>query len=121
MGTQIYPRGAIAFGSSDLVEVTNVKVTTTNNAKQLHTLRQKGAGTTLGVEETTVTYDAIIGEFGEEADYVGLVKAHTIKEIRIKIPGRTITVQGQFKMTDYELPLDDAIKQSIEFIGHLVD
>jgi len=121
MGQQKYPRGAIAFGSSDLVEVTNIKITTTNNAKQIHTIRQKGAGTTLGVEETTVTFDAVIGEFGEEADYLALVKNHTMKELRIKIPGRTMVVQGQFKTDDYEIPLDDAIKQSIEFIGHMVD
>lgn len=121
MGDSIYPRGQIALGSGDLIDVTNVRITTTNNARQVHTIRQKGAGITLGVEETTVSFDSVISSDGQERDYFALVKAGSITQLRLKIPGETMTVQGAFRSRDFELPLDDAIKLSCEFVGHLVD
>ena len=117
----IFPRGQIAMDSGDLVAVTNVKITTTDNSKQVHTIRVRGAGVTQGNEETTITFDAVIDEYGEEADWLAFVKQQQIKQLRLKIPGRTITANGKFQTADYELPLDDAIKVSITFIGHITD
>lgn len=117
----LYPRGAIALGSGDLIDVTNVKIDLANGAKQVHTIRQKGAGFTLGVEETTVTFDAVISDQGEERDYFDLLKKGRIRQIRLKIPGRTMTVNGTVSSIGVELPLDDAIKQNITFIGKLED
>lgn len=119
MGDRVYPRGQIAYGSGNLVDVTNVKVTHTNNAKQVHTIAQKGAGITLGVEETTVSFDSVISEDGQERDYFSLVKTGRITQVRIKLPVETITVVGSYKTRDFELPLDDSIKLSLEFVGHL--
>lgn len=118
---QQYTRGQIALGSGDLIDVTNVKLDLVNNAKQVHTIRQKGAGFTTGTEETTVTFDAVIGDQGEERDYFDLLKKGKIRQIRLKIPGRTITVNGTVSSLGVELPLDDAIKQSITFIGKMED
>ncbi len=118
---KLYPRGRIALGNGDLIDVTNVKVDITNNAKQVHTLRQKGAGITLGVEETTVSFDLSISDEGEERDWVKFLKKGQIKTLRIKIPGRTISVNGVVQSIGDELPLDDAIKQSISFVGHMED
>lgn len=120
MGDKVYPRGRIASGSGDLIDVTNIKITTTNNAKQVHTILQKGAGITTGVEETTVTFDSVISEDGQERDYFTLVKTGVIGQVRIKLPLETITVEGAYKTRDFELPLDDSIKLSIEFIGAVV-
>jgi len=117
-GTKLYPRGQIALGNGDLQDVTNVRVTHTNNAKQVHTIRRKGAGVTLGTEETTVSYDAVISEDGSERDYFESVKKGKVRQLRIKVPGETITVEGVYKSRDFELPIDDAIKLSLEFIGH---
>ena len=119
--TKIYPRGYIAMDSGDLIDVTDVKVSTTNNASQVHTLRQKGAGVTLGVEETTVTFNTVVSQEGSEADYFRMVKAGTIKQLRIKIPVETIIVNGVYQMEDLELPLDAPIKQSLTFIGRQED
>jgi hypothetical protein len=117
----LYPRGRIALDSGDLIDVTNVKVDTTNNAKQIHTLRQKGAGFTLGVEETTVSFDIVCSENGEERNYIDFLKRGLVKQVRIKIPGRTMTVNGTVKQMSVELPIDDAIKQTVSFIGHMSD
>ncbi|MCP4674345.1 MAG: hypothetical protein GY854_02270 [Deltaproteobacteria bacterium] len=117
----IFPRGGISLGNGDLVDVTNIKLDTKNNSKQVHTIRRKGAGITPGNEDTTITFDAMISEFGEEADWLKAVKKGTIKQLRIKIPGRTIACNGVFTDFGIEIPLDDAIKLSMTFIGHVDD
>jgi len=118
---KIFPRGFIAMGNGDLIQVTNVKIDHTNNAKQVHTIRQKGAGITLGVEETTVSFDAVVSEDGPERDYLKMLKKGEIKQIRIKIPGETISINGTVSSLSKELPLDAEIKFSITFIGHTED
>lgn len=112
-----FPRGRIALGSGDLFQVTNVSVNHTNNGKLLHTLRRKGAGTVLGTEESTVDYDAIIDEDGSERDYFKDVKRGTERQLRMKVPGETITVNGIYTTRAFELPLDAEIKLSLSFIG----
>lgn len=121
MAEKIYPRGRIALDEGDLVDVTNVKIDHTNNAKQVHTIRKKGAGVTMGTEETTITYDAVVSEDGPERDYFTFVKKGTIKQLRIKVPAETLTVNGVYKDRSYELPIDDSIKLSLTFIGHMED
>jgi hypothetical protein len=121
MAEKIYPRGYIAMGSGDLLQVTNVKIDHVNNAKQVHTIRQKGAGITMGVEETTVSFDSVVDEDGPERDFLKQLKKGSFKQIRIKIPGETITINGTVSALSKELPLDDAIKFSITYIGHTED
>lgn len=120
MGDKLYSRGQIALASGDLFDVYNITVSTTNNAKQVHTIRKKGAGIVLGTEETTVSYQSYISEDGQERDYFALVKTGAIVNLRIKIDGETMTIQGAYKTRDFTLPLDDAIELSMEFIGSLV-
>lgn len=118
---KIYPRGRIAQGNGDLIDVTNIKLDHTNNAKQVHTIRQKGAGVTMGTEECTVTFDIAVSEDGLERDYINFVKKGRIKQLRLKIPGETITVNGVYQTDSFELPLDAEIKLSMTFIGHMED
>lgn len=117
----IYPRGQIALGSGDLIDVTNIKVDHSNGAKQVHTIRQKGAGIALGLEECAVSYDAVVSEEGQERDYFSLVKKGTIVQLRIKIPGETMTINGSYSTRNFELPIDDAIKLALSFVGAMVD
>lgn len=118
--THIYPRGFISMDSGDLIDVTDVKVTTTNNAREKHTLRQPGAGFTIGVEETNVSFSFIVSEDGYEREYIQAVQRGLIKQLRVKIPaGQTFVINGVYKDHDLEIPLDDAIKVSMTFIGHL--
>ena len=120
MGDRVFPKGRVALGSGDLFSVTNIKATHTNNAKQVHTILENGVGMTKGVEESTITFDAVISEDGQERDWYTLVKTMKITRCRVKIPNETMTVEGAFKTRDFELPLDDSIKGSFEFIGHMV-
>jgi hypothetical protein len=121
MTQEIFPHARIAMGNGDLVYVTNVKYDLTDNSKLVHTLRKKGAGFTQGTEDTNLTFDAVIGENGEEADWVQLVKKPRPEQIRVKIPGRTITIDGKYSSLSLDMPLDSEIKVSLTFIGHTVD
>jgi predicted secreted protein len=113
-----YPRGFIAMGNGDLIQVPNIKVDHKNNAKQVHTIRKKGAGIVMGVEETSVSFDAVVDGNGPERNYMKMLKTGEIKQLRIKIPGETISVNGVVSDLSKELPLDAEIKFSITFIGH---
>jgi len=118
---KLYPRGWIAMGNGDLIQVTTIKIDHTNNAKQVHTIRRNGAGVTLGVEETTVSFDAVVDQDGCERDYLKMLKRGHIKQLRVKVPGETITITGVVSALSKELPLDAEIKYSITFIGRTED
>lgn len=118
---KFYPKGQIAMGSGDLIDVTNVRHEITNNGKQIHTLRQSGAGMFRGNEETTVSFDATVSEDGPERDYLKMVKKGQIKQLRIKIPGETLTVNGMATKRSLEFSTDNEIKFSIEFKGATED
>jgi hypothetical protein len=118
---KVFPRGQVAMETGDLVTAVNIKMDTTNNAKQVHTIRQKGAGITFGVEETTVTMDLVVSEDGQERDWLKKLKQGAIVQLRIKVPGQTFTINGAIKQVGTELPIDDAIKQNIVVVGHLED
>jgi hypothetical protein len=117
----IYPQAYLAMGNGDLVDVTNFKMTLTNGAKQVHTLRKKGAGIQFGVEESTVTFDSVISENGPERNYWRLAKKGLINQIRAKLPGgvSVLTVNGAFSTVDFDGPLDAATKVSCTFVGRM--
>lgn len=115
----IYPKAFIAQGNGDLVQVTNFSITLTNNAKQVHTLRKKGAGITLGTQESTVSFDFVIDEDGPERNYWRDVMAGTIRQLRAKGPNVSWTLNGAYQSCDLDAPLDDATKGSATFIGHM--
>jgi hypothetical protein len=116
----IYPQAFLAQGNGDLMQVTNFTVTLGNGAKQQHTLRRKGAGISLGIQESTATFDFSIDEDGPERNYWKDVMKGTIRQIRAKAPGRTVlTLNGAYQSINLDGPLDDATKGSATFIGHM--
>lgn len=114
-----YPSGAIAMLNGDLLDVTNVKITTKRNNKIQHTLRRTAAGKVHGTEETTVTFDAIVSASGAERDYLADLKAGKIRKLRYKVPGETGCILGSTDERSLELALDAAVKYSISFSGRL--
>ena len=64
-----YPQAFLAQGNGDFVSCTNFSIKTTNNAKQIHTLREKGSGFTLGKTESTVSADLVVSEDGPERNF----------------------------------------------------
>lgn len=119
---EFYPQAYLAMGNGDLVQVTNFRVAYTTGAKQVHTIRKKGAGITFGNEECTVTFDSVISEDGPERDYWKRAKRKQIGQLRAKVPGgKVLPVSGVFSAVDLDGPLDTATKCSCTFIGALSD
>ena len=118
---EVYPTGSIAMGSGDLVDVTNVDLTITTNKKQISTLRKTGAGIFKGAEECTVSFSSKIGENGEELDYIDMVKKNQITSLRLKIPNRTMSIEGGYSEAKFSTSLDDAIQLDATFVGQVVD
>lgn len=116
-----YPRARVALDNGDLVDVTNVKLDSTNNAKLVHTLRRSPAGVVLGNHETTVSMDVAVSEEGLEREYLDMVRTGTVKQVRLKVPGKTLTVEGKFSDFGIEGPVDAEIKTTLKFIGKLTD
>jgi hypothetical protein len=117
---ELFAKAFIAQGNGDLVRVTNFNVTTTNNGKQVHTLREDGAGVTLGVRESTVSFDFVLGENGFERNYVKDIQDGKIVQLRAKLPGgKVLTLNGIYTNVSIDAPLDDAVKGSMSFVGKL--
>lgn len=112
-----YPKGRIALGNGDLMDVENVKITVKNGAKLKHTLRRSPSGVVLGVKEVELSFEGTVSEAGYERDYIGAVLAGTVKQLRIKVPGETLTFTGVPTERGQELPLDDAIKFNVSWVG----
>jgi len=120
---EVFGKAYIAQGNGDLVTVTDFSVTLTNNAQQKHTLRRKGAGITLGTEESTVTFNFLIGGTnGFERSFLRDCQRGTIRQLRAKMPdadGKVLTYDGVYQSVDINGPLDDAVNGSATFIGKL--
>lgn len=118
---EVFSKAYLAQGNGDLVRVTNFTINYGNGGKQVHTLREDGAGVTLGVRETSVSFDFPIGDtIGMERAYVKAIQDGTIVQLRAKIPGRKVfTMNGIYNAITLDAPLDDAVKGSCTFVGKL--
>ena len=112
---QKYPRGQIGHGPGALVEVENVKLTNTNNAKLKHTLARTPSGYTTGTREASLSFKMNIGENGPERDFWNAMDAGSVEGFRLLLPGGlTYRVTGVVNKTDFDMPLDDAVSVDVE-------
>jgi len=115
---KIYPKGAIAMGNGNLLQVTNVRhVVKTSGSKVIHTLQQSARGVFKGPEESELSFDAMSDEDGFERDYLKMVKNGTIRQLRLKVPGETIAFEGAATERSLELAVDNGVKYSVAMIG----
>ncbi|WP_437759484.1 hypothetical protein [Sorangium sp. So ce1389] len=114
---KVYPRGSIAMGNGVLMTVTNVSVDLNNNAKQVHTLRSEADGIFFGPQETTISFNFVVNEEGLERDFIGMLQKKQVKQLRIKVPGKTITTNGAVRSVRIEFAVDNEIGGTVEFIG----
>jgi hypothetical protein len=115
-----YPKARIALGAGDLVQVTKFNLKTTNGAKLKHTLRRRGAGKTMGVVESTLSFDLDVDEDGIERDYLDMILTGEDQTVSIKLPGgETRTFVGTATSETVDQPIDDACTVSIEMIGNV--
>ena len=116
-----YPQPWLAMDNGDLIDVTDFNVSTNYGTKQKHTIRQRGAGLSFGVEESTISFNSIISENGFERDYWKDAEQKKIKQIRVKWPGGAIhTYNGGYQSVAGNGPLDDATTVACVFVGRKV-
>lgn len=117
---KVYPQSFVSQGAGDLIQATSVTTDTKNGAKQVSTLRKRGAGFTRGVEESNVTIELAIDEDGPERDFFNQVKLAVPVQLRVKPPGATVLVyNGCYSGISLNGPLDDKTSITLTFIGHL--
>lgn len=117
---QTYDQAYLAQGNGDFVQCTDFTIDTTNNGKQVHTLRRKGSGVVLGVQESNVSFNlAIDGEGPERTFHSQMIRGKEI-QLRGKIPGgEVLTLNGKYTAIGVGAPLDDAVTYAVSFVGHL--
>jgi hypothetical protein len=117
-----YPRGAVSLGNGDLIQVTNLSWSQTNNASLKHTLAQSPSGKVLGNREVTGSFTSIIDEDGPERDYFVRVDSGEEVNMRLKLPGGiTKNFVGLLNTLDGSIPLDDAVEFTVNFMGRFSD
>lgn len=116
----VYPRGQISFGAGDLIQVTNVTWTYTNNAKLKHTLKKTPSGKVMGTKELSGSFTAIIDEDGFERDYISRVDSGEEVSMRLKLPQVTKSIVGFLTGIDGDMPLDDAVEVTVNWSGKFI-
>lgn len=89
-----FPKARLAFGSGDLQDVYDVNLAIEDGRKLVPTLRKNPAGWTEGERSANLTFKSAIGADGFERDWLKKWQKGEIVQIRIKAPGKTITVEG---------------------------
>lgn len=112
-----FPRGQISFGAGDLVQVTSVSYSYTNNGKLKHSLKRSPSGKVLGTKEVTGSFSVDIDEDGPEREYFARVDSGEEVSMRLKLPGLTKNIVGFLTSIDGEIPLDDACTLKVNFAG----
>ena len=113
----LYPRGQISFGAGDLVQVTNVTFAYTHGTKLKHTLKRSPSGKVLGNQELSGKFDCEIDQDGPERDYFARVASGEEVNMRLKLPNLTKNIVGVLVSIDGDMPLDDAVKLTINWVG----
>ncbi len=117
---ELFPKAFIAQGNGDLVRVTDFSIKYGNDGKEVHTLREDGAGVTFGVRASSISFNFPVGENGFERDYIKAIQDRKIVQLRCKVPGgKVLTFTGAYISISLDAPLDDAVKGSVEFVGKL--
>jgi hypothetical protein len=114
----LYYKAQLALGSGNLMDVTNFRIEFMDNSKKVNTFG--GEGIFQGSQDSTLSFDFSVGQYGEEADWVDMVKTLSIKQFRFKVPSRTLTFEGKISNYSLESTLDSEIKGSVTVIGNLI-
>lgn len=89
-----FPKGRVAFGSGDLQDVYDGNLAIEDGRKLVSTLRKNPAGWTEGERSSNLTFKSAIGADGFERDWLKKWQKGENVQIRLKLPGKTVTIEG---------------------------
>jgi hypothetical protein len=114
-----YPKGQVAVQGGDLQDAYDINCAFTDGETLVHTFKGKGqaSGSTGGKRSCKITFKSALGKAGFERDYLGNWEKRKVIEVRLKVPGKTITCTGRLKEPNWTSNLDSFIDFSVTIEG----
>lgn len=112
-----HPRGQVHLNGTQLMQATMGRFTAKNNAQLKHTLARSPNAIVTGNIEADGSIEIDVPEEGTEFDYIRLVTTGKKVSFQFEIPDQNVTVEGMFTSIEGELPLNDAVKFTLAWIG----
>jgi hypothetical protein len=112
-----YPKGSLAVGPGDLIDVYDINAAFTDGEKIVATLRANPAGSTGGVRSCKVSFKSSLSSAGFERDFMGYWERRKKVNLRFKLPGKVITLVGRYTEPAITSNIDNFIDFSISCIG----
>ena len=114
-----YPKASVSFQGGELMDNFEVSIERDVGEQTVHTFRNKGeaCGSTSGKQKTTVTLKNAIPETGMERDYFGNLRKRKVLNVRVKVPGKTISITGRMNKLSMSSAVDGFISLDIGVEG----
>jgi|GEM_PF-5127381 len=112
-----YPKARLSFGAGDLIDVYDANLNITDGRQLVSTLRVNPSGWTEGKHSSNLTFKSAVSEEGFERDYLKKWKKGETVRIRLKVPGKTITISGVLTNPVLTNNTDGFIDFSISTLG----
>jgi hypothetical protein len=119
MAQNFYPKGRLAYGPGDLVDAFDVNWSGEDGIKSVATLRNPNAGETSGAESDSITFKSHISEQGFERDYMTPWRAKKKVQLRFKVPGLTLTIEGRFSKPNMVSNVDGTVEFTVTIVGRV--
>lgn len=112
-----YPKGRLSVGPGDLIDVYDVNFAFEDGEKIVATLRANPSGSTGGTRSCNGTFKSSISSDGFERDFWGPYEKRKKVNIRLKIPGKVLTLVGRYSKPNITSNIDNFIDFSIVVMG----
>lgn len=114
-----YPKGRLSQGSGDLIDVFDITQENEDGEETVSTLRNNPAGSTSGKRKSTLTFKSALSEVGFERDFFDKWRKREVVQLRLKVPGKTITQTGRYTKPKITSNVDGFIEFEISHIGKM--
>jgi hypothetical protein len=114
-----YPKGKIAVEGGELQDCYDVNLSFEDGETDVHTFRNAGqpSGSTAGKRKATVTFKSAISRAGFERDFLGRWNRRRVTQVRVKIPGKTVTITGRYRNPQFTTNADNFVDFQITHAG----
>lgn len=118
-----YPKGHIAVEGGELQDAYDLNLVFEDGETDVHTFGGGGEakGSTSGKKKGTLTFKSAISEAGFERDYFGRYKKRKVTNVRVKVPGKSISITGRYRSPSITSNVDGFIDFSIVIAGKWTD
>ena len=113
----MFVKGQISIGNGQLQFATTAKFSASNGAKLKHSMRRSPSGFVLGHNEVTGSLELDLTADGPERDWLKFLVKGEMKQALFEIPNMDTALNIVVSSTDIDMPSDDAIHQTVAFIG----